>query len=140
MYFQDLLTLHNPSWKAFVDELERTGTKLRTNPDGDVQLEGVDFNTFVVPDCETCLAENVQNNVVSNRSSTATDDPGMKQRGCAQVKPDVIFFGESIPADVRDRSFEMVDECDRLLVVGTTLATYSAFRFNLLRLPKRSLH
>lgn len=26
-------------------------------------------------------------------------------------------------------SFEMVDDGDRLLVIGTTLATYSAFRY-----------
>lgn len=26
-------------------------------------------------------------------------------------------------------SFAHIDECDRLLVIGTTLATYSAFRY-----------
>ena len=64
------------------------------------------------------------------------------------MKPDVVFFGESIRSPVKDRSwvsstphsacvltfslslyrFRDVEECDRLLVIGTTLATYSAFR------------
>lgn len=34
--FQNLLSAANPEWKAFADELERTGDRPRTNPDGDV--------------------------------------------------------------------------------------------------------
>jgi len=44
------------------------------------------------------------------------------------MKPDVIFFGESISPAVKERSFQDIESCDRLLVIGTTLATYSAFR------------
>jgi NAD-dependent SIR2 family protein deacetylase len=51
-----------------------------------------------------------------------------------QHKPEVIFFGESIPEGIKERSYHDVDEADRLLVIGTTLATYSAFR-----LVKRAL-
>lgn len=43
-------------------------------------------------------------------------------------KPEVIFFGESIPQAVKEQSFHDVELCDRLLIVGTTLATFSAFR------------
>jgi NAD-dependent deacetylase sirtuin 4 len=43
-------------------------------------------------------------------------------------KPEVVFFGESIASAVKERSFADIDASDRLLVVGTTLATYSAFR------------
>lgn len=35
--FQDWLSASNPQWKAFVDNLEKTGQKIRTNPDGDVR-------------------------------------------------------------------------------------------------------
>lgn len=35
--FQDWLSASNPQWKEFVDNLERTGQKPRTNPDGDVR-------------------------------------------------------------------------------------------------------
>lgn len=35
--YQDRLSALNPSWKAFADEAERTGTLPATNPDGDVR-------------------------------------------------------------------------------------------------------
>lgn len=34
--FQTMLSESNPEWMEFADELERTGRKPRTNPDGDV--------------------------------------------------------------------------------------------------------
>jgi len=38
------------------------------------------------------------------------------------------FFGETIRQEVKDRSFSIVEGADRLFIIGTTLATYSAFR------------
>ncbi|KDQ61515.1 hypothetical protein JAAARDRAFT_30963 [Jaapia argillacea MUCL 33604] len=105
--FQDRLSAANPQWKAFADNIERTGEQPRTNPDGDVALEGVSYNDFVVPECPSCMLEGKRNSI---------------------HKPEVIFFGESIPQDVKERSFLDVAKCDRLFIVGTTLATYSAFR------------
>ncbi|KAJ8075431.1 hypothetical protein PM082_019769 [Marasmius tenuissimus] len=43
-------------------------------------------------------------------------------------KPDLVLFGESLPEEVRSRSFQNVKQADKLLLIGTTLATYSAFR------------
>ncbi|KAI8996617.1 DHS-like NAD/FAD-binding domain-containing protein [Trametes punicea] len=106
--FQDMLGEANPLWRAYAEELERTGSRPRTNPDGDVVLpEGTRYDQFIVPECPSCLLENRRNSI---------------------HKPEVIFFGESIPAEVRDRSFDIVNRHDRLLVIGTTLATFSAFR------------
>lgn len=34
--YQEMLSEANPGWKAFVDDLNAKGEKLRTNPDGDV--------------------------------------------------------------------------------------------------------
>lgn len=34
--FQSWLSAENPKWKEIVDEMERTSTQPRTNPDGDV--------------------------------------------------------------------------------------------------------
>jgi len=102
-----MLSESNPEWEQFVDELERTGQKPRTNPDGDVVLEGVAYDEFVVPNCRGCLAEGITNST---------------------LRPNVVFFGESIHSSIKDRSFRDVEDCDRLLVIGTTLATYSAFR------------
>ncbi|THG95089.1 hypothetical protein EW026_g6498 [Hermanssonia centrifuga] len=105
--FQDRLSAANPEWKTYVDELEATGQRPRTNPDGDVELEGIAYDSFRVPECATCLAENRHNSI---------------------LKPELIFFGESIRQDVRDRSYADIEHCSRLFLVGTTLATYSAFR------------
>ncbi|KAJ4473457.1 DHS-like NAD/FAD-binding domain-containing protein [Lentinula edodes] len=103
--FQDWLSSANPKWKDFAD----TGTELRTNPDGDVAIEhlGASYNDFVIPECPTCLQENRHNDV---------------------HKPDLIFFGESISEHVKKRSYLDIENSDRLLLIGTTLATYSAFR------------
>lgn len=107
--FQDRLSSANPKWLEYVQEMERAGTQPRTNPDGDVAVEhlGISYSDFVIPDCPTCLLENHHNTV---------------------HKPQVIFFGESIPQSTKDKSYRFIDVCDRLLVIGTTLATYSAFR------------
>ncbi|KAJ7255492.1 DHS-like NAD/FAD-binding domain-containing protein [Mycena haematopus] len=107
--FQNWLSAANPQWKAFADEAERSGNKPRTNPDGDVAIEhlGTSYSSFIVPKCPSCLLEDRVNSV---------------------HKPDVIFFGESIPQPIKDQSFHDVEAADRLLVIGTTLATYSAFR------------
>jgi len=99
--------MSNPVWKNFVDNLEKTGNRPRTNPDGDVALDEVSYDDFVVPDCPSCLLINQSNHI---------------------HKPEVIFFGESIPQDIRERSLSDIEKCDRLFIVGTTLATYSAFR------------
>ena len=45
--------------------------------------EKTKYDTFVIPDCPVCLQENRVNDM---------------------LKPEVIFFGESIPASVKDRS------------------------------------
>lgn len=105
--FQDRLSAANPQWKAFADDLEITGRRPRTNPDGDVVLEGVEYNTFKVPECPDCLLKGRHNSI---------------------HKPKLIFFGESLRREVRDRSYADIEACDRLFLVGTTLATYSAFR------------
>ncbi|KAL1758181.1 DHS-like NAD/FAD-binding domain-containing protein [Schizophyllum commune] len=107
--FQDWLSGANPRWKEFADDIERTGQQPRTNPDGDVAIEhlGVSYKDFAIPECPTCLQEHTHNNV---------------------HKPEVIFFGESIPEYWKERSIHDVEHASRVMLIGTTLATYSAFR------------
>jgi NAD-dependent SIR2 family protein deacetylase len=73
-------------------------------PDGDVELD--DTRDFVVPACEAC--------------------GGI-------LKPDVVFFGENVPAERVQRCFAAVDAlagCDgALLVAGSSLTVMSGFRF-----------
>jgi NAD-dependent deacetylase len=46
-------------------------------------------------------------------------------RRCATiVKPDVVFFGELLPADAIDRAFELAREASLMLVVGSTLEVH----------------
>jgi NAD-dependent SIR2 family protein deacetylase len=74
----------------------------REAPDGDADLEGRDFSGFSVPDCELC--EGI-------------------------LKPDVVFFGESVPRDRVDRAMRGIQEADAMLIVGTSLMVYSGYRF-----------
>ncbi|KAH9913973.1 DHS-like NAD/FAD-binding domain-containing protein [Epithele typhae] len=106
--FQEKLGMANPGWKEYLKNLEQTGDQPRTNPDGDVVLpEGTRYDEFVVPECPKCLRDKQHNTM---------------------LKPEVVFFGESISQGVKERSFEVISDSKQLLVVGTTLATFSAFR------------
>ncbi|KAH9975948.1 DHS-like NAD/FAD-binding domain-containing protein [Lactifluus volemus] len=106
--FQEWLGQANPRWHGFLAELERTGAQPKTNPDGDVVLdESVSYDDFVVPHCPGCNAEGRTDSI---------------------IKPDFVFFGESISQQVKDHSYRIIENADRLFVLGTTLATYSAFR------------
>lgn len=100
--FQDELTRLNPPWEDLASEMSRTGKEPKRNPDGDVDLgSSTDYSTFNYPNCPKC--------------------DGI-------LKPSVIFFGESVPNSLRDRSFQLIEESNNFLLVGTSLATYSAFR------------
>jgi NAD-dependent SIR2 family protein deacetylase len=74
----------------------------RVAPDGDVDLDGRDYSGFIVPDCSECGAI---------------------------LKPDVVFFGETVPRERVDRAFQGVSDADALLIVGSSLMVYSGFRF-----------
>jgi NAD-dependent SIR2 family protein deacetylase len=72
-------------------------------PDGDADLaDAVDLAAFRVPDCPSCA--------------------GM-------LKPDVVFYGDSVPRERVATSYALVDAADALLVVGSSLMVYSSFRF-----------
>jgi NAD-dependent SIR2 family protein deacetylase len=78
--------------------------EVHTRPDGDVELD--DTGDFVVPDCDDCGGV---------------------------LKPDVVFFGENVPAPRVQRCYDAVDDLpDRsgaLLVAGSSLAVMSGLRF-----------
>ena len=71
-------------------------------PDGDADLEHVAFETFDVPGCDTC--------------------GGL-------LKPDVVFFGENVPAERVHRAMAAIECADAMLVVGSSLMVYSGYRF-----------
>lgn len=90
---QDELVRRNPGF-ADLDALEA--------PDGDANLDDVDFAAFHVPACTSC--------------------GGL-------LKPDVVFFGESVPAERVQRAMAAIESADAMLVVGSSLMVYSGYRF-----------
>ena len=45
------------------------------------------------------------------------------------LKPDVVFYGESVPQGRVDAAFEALRRADGMLIVGSSLMVYSGFRF-----------
>ncbi len=45
------------------------------------------------------------------------------------LKPDIVYFGESVPKTRVDEAYSMVDDADALLVAGSSLTVYSGYRF-----------
>lgn len=78
------------------------GLEGRMAPDGDADLEGLTFGDFVVPSCSRC--------------------DGV-------LKPDVVFFGESVPRQRVDEAMRRLERADAVLVVGSSLMAYSGYRF-----------
>ena len=72
-------------------------------PDGDISLHELDVARFVPPVCLTC--------------------------GRDTLKPDVVFFGESVPKDRVERCYALTEEAEALLVLGSSLAVMSGLRF-----------
>ncbi|MGY1659924.1 NAD-dependent protein deacetylase [Geodermatophilus sp. SYSU D00705] len=73
------------------------------NPDGDAELPDEVLDGFVMVDCLAC--------------------------GRGPLKPDVVFFGETVPRDRVDTCFAMVEHAGALLVLGSSLTVMSGYRF-----------
>lgn len=82
----------------------RTGSEgvVKALPDGDAHFEPDALATFHLPSCPAC--------------------GGMLQ-------PDVVFFGDGVPAWRYARANQALAEADALLVVGTSLMVLSGYRF-----------
>jgi len=44
------------------------------------------------------------------------------------LKPDIVFFGDNVPHDKVQNVKANVESLDALLILGTTLTTFSAYR------------
>ena len=48
---------------------------------------------------------------------------------CAgMLKPDIVYFGESVPKAVVEQAFSLIDAADALLVTGSSLTVFSGYR------------
>ena len=139
--FQSWLSKLNPAWATFLKELlesgaletenpdERRQRGYRTNPDGDADVPGAPYTTFRYPACPTCLKKApILADGSKGRVEVDADGAWSPTSDAGILKPNVIMFGESIPADVKVQAEEAIDGAGRILVVGSSLATYSAFR------------
>lgn len=70
--------------------------------DGDADLEAYDLEAFVAPACAYCAGI---------------------------LKPQVVFFGETVPRDRVDAARGALDAADAMLVAGSSLMVYSGYRF-----------
>jgi NAD-dependent SIR2 family protein deacetylase len=73
------------------------------NPDGDADLRDEEIDGFQLVGCQEC-------------------DGGM-------LKPDVVFFGETVPAERVRECFALVESARVLLVLGSSLTVMSGRRF-----------
>jgi NAD-dependent SIR2 family protein deacetylase len=80
-------------------------------PDGDADLPDEHVAAFRVVDCDACAGP---------------------------LKPRVVFFGENVARPVVDAAFAMLDAAEALLVVGSSLAVFSGYRF-VLRAAQRAI-
>ena len=75
---------------------------IETAPDGDSELQEHWISSFVVPDCDRCGGP---------------------------WAPDVVMFGDTVPAVRVELAKRWVRESDALLVLGSSLAVFSGYRF-----------
>ncbi|MCJ1430194.1 hypothetical protein MMC29_008110 [Sticta canariensis] len=139
--FQQSLSNLNPAWAAFLAEMlevgalntenpdERNKLGLKTNPDGDVDLPNAPYSAFRYPACPTCL-KNPPRLADGKRSTVKVDDDGAwsPSSTAGVLKPAVVMFGESIAREVKIAAEEAIDQASKILVIGSSLATYSAWR------------
>jgi NAD-dependent SIR2 family protein deacetylase len=71
-------------------------------PDGDADIDPALVEAFVPPRCARCAG---------------------------LLKPDVVFFGENVPAARVEAARDALAAADGLLVAGSSLMVYSGFRF-----------
>ncbi len=71
-------------------------------PDGDADLDQLDFAAFTIPSCRRCGGT---------------------------LKTDVVFFGETVPAERVRQAMAALHRADAMLVVGSSLMVYSGYRF-----------
>ncbi|MGI9283948.1 MAG: NAD-dependent protein deacetylase [Pseudomonadales bacterium] len=74
----------------------------RMRPDGDADVDALDLAKVTVPNCQTC--------------------DGI-------LKPDVVFFGASVPKPRVQQALDSLTAADALLVIGSSLQVFSGYRF-----------
>jgi len=99
---QERLAEANAQWLACAPWERLHADEADFAPDGDAEVAPNVVGGFTVPECRRCSGP---------------------------LKPAVVFFGESVPPEKVAYAMRRVDEADAMLVVGSSLAVWSGFRF-----------
>ena len=139
--FQKSLSVLNPQWAAFLEEMlatgaldsenpaERRAKGLKSNPDGDVDVPNASYTTFRYPACPTCLAQPpTLPDGTKARVEVDSDGAWSSNSTAGVLKPSVVMFGESIASEIKSAAEKAINSAGRILVIGSSLATYSAWR------------
>jgi NAD-dependent SIR2 family protein deacetylase len=100
------MTEANPGFmERFAEAAAAVGSQWgeQVRPDGDIVLDDSLVESFHPPRCLVC--------------------------GNDTVKPDVVFFGESVPKNLVEHCFSLVESAGAVLVLGSSLAVMSGYRF-----------
>lgn len=98
---QRRLLAMNPGFRDRGDRGADAG-RAEIAPDGDARVDDSVARDLAVPGCRRCGGV---------------------------LKPDVVFFGESVPTERVDRAWALLDQARTLLVAGSSLSVYSGYRF-----------
>lgn len=71
--------------------------------------------------------------VAPDADAVVTDTSSFRYLDCPRcggiLKPDIVYFGESVPKDRVAEAYSLVDAADALLVAGSSLTVFSGYRF-----------
>jgi NAD-dependent SIR2 family protein deacetylase len=99
---QERLAELNADWLAAASWDRLDADEADFAPDGDAEVAESLVGGFRVPECRRCDGA---------------------------LKPAVVFFGETVPAEKVRLAMQRVEEADALLVVGSSLTVWSGYRF-----------
>jgi NAD-dependent SIR2 family protein deacetylase len=85
---------------GYVESIELDPAQV--NPDGDVTLHDHQIQGFQLAGCPVC--------------------------GSLRMKPNVVYFGEPVPAESKQRMVRMLDQSRSVIVAGSSLAVMSGMR------------
>lgn len=149
--YQFLLTeLNEPIWGPNLQDLrnliiDKEGGFI-TNADGDAESESLAKGIrFDYPLCNNCFSnysfknnENLSKDLRSTIKGSVlqSNDSNYEIKMAGQCnekfkglyKPTVVFFGENMHEIYRNQSINLAENCDLLLVLGTSVQTFSAYR------------
>jgi len=103
-------------WRHMDDTLPNAGHRALA------ALERASVVTGVITQNVDLLHTKAGSRNVVNLHGTYTRCGGM-------LKPDIVYFGESVPKAIVAKAYSLIDQAEALLVAGSSLTVFSGYRF-----------